>query len=570
MKRIIQGIVAVLIIWITGCTDMINMTPESDVTFQSYFNSVKDAESLLNTMEDRLRSSSTGSYAYQGYIGWITDTISSMYTPYVNLSPLVPAMNWTLSYETLSSADDIIDNAHRFPDNVDITPYVLQAYFAKGYTYFNLARKWGEVPIRRDNNDYSKLGKSSVSEVLEEATKYALLALDLPVYDELKDGNGNVRTTKQYASKGAAAALLAHLYAWRAEIEQVPEYWGEAEKYCTMIIEGKAGNYTLARTPEELCQNEMCKDGKETIWELYRATTEFYGNQSAYCDEVFTGFPVRTETDYAPGVESLGGSYFAEIFRETVNKMFRPEDCRRNAYFYGLDADSLFIVYNKGNRNSFALAVEYNENGNTYTKYDDVARRPEMRDYFLEEGDSIVEGGRFGNRAQKRAYVIKHRYPYYEKYEYSQPRFKGYDENKVIWRLADIILLRAECRVRQNDPKAVDDLNRVRERAYGNINFNYPCADDVAKGLDTDLQLAIFREREKELLFEDHRYYDVVRNGWGRDGKYDYVRNELSEAVSRLTDQDILDGALYLKVGDMAFTNNDLMRQNVYWNRQNQ
>lgn len=64
-------------------------------------------------------------------------------------------------------------------------------------------------------------------------------------------------------------------------------------------------------------------------------------------------------------------------------------------------------------------------------------------------------------------------------------------------------------------------------------------------------------------MFEGHRYYDVVRNGW------DYVRTELPPAFATLTDQDIHDGALYLIVGQQAFDNNDLMRQNVYWDRKN-
>lgn len=569
MKKIIHGIVITLMVWITGCTDMIDMTPESDVTFNSYFNSVKDAEALLNSLEVFLRDAGTGDNVNQLYIGWIADKVSDMYEPYRELSISAVSMSWAASFTAINQADVIIENAHRFPKSVDVTPYVLQAYFVKGFVYFNLARRWGEAPIRKDYNDYSKLGKSSVHEVLELATECALKALDLPVYDELKDGDGNARTTKQYASKGAAAALLAHIYAWRAEIENKPEYWAEAEKYCTMIIEGEVGNYIMASDPESLCRNEMLRNGNETIWEIYRAPTEYYGRQCAYCDEVYTGFPVRTESMFVPTPNSY--SYYVEIYRDRVNQMFRKEDKRRDAYFWGLDADSLFVVYNKGTKKQFALAVEYRPEGNVYLKYDNSKKYSEKRELFLEEGDSIVVGGRFENT--KRAYVIKHRNPYYVKYDYSiQPMFRCYDENKVVWRLADIILLRAECRARQevNSGAAIRDLNLIRERAYGNANFNYPCADDVAKGLDTDLRLAIFREREKELMFEDHRYYDVVRNGWGRDGGRDYVRTELTRAVSRLTDQDILDGALYMEVSESAFTNNDLMRQNVYWNRRRQ
>ena len=42
---------------------------------------------------------------------------------------------------------------------------------------------------------------------------------------------------------------------------------------------------------------------------------------------------------------------------------------------------------------------------------------------------------------------------------------------------------------------------------------------------------------------------------------------EISEAYDKLTDRDIQDGALYLMLGADCFSNNDLIRQNRYWNR---
>ena len=134
------------------------------------------------------------------------------------------------------------------------------------------------------------------------------------------------------------------------------------------------------------------------------------------------------------------------------------------------------------------------------------------------------------------------------------PYFGGLNQDVVKYRLADILLLRAECRVRQGKENAAEDLNTVRERAYGNREHDYTSAEG-------DLQLAIFREREKELLLEDHYYYDVRRNG------VDYVRRELPGAYPKLSDQDIKDGALYLMINSLNFEENDLMRQNVYWNR---
>ena len=79
--------------------------------------------------------------------------------------------------------------------------------------------------------------------------------------------------------------------------------------------------------------------------------------------------------------------------------------------------------------------------------------------------------------------------------------FVNFDVNKIIWRLADLILLRAEARVHLgNTGGAEQDLWKVQRRSK------------AVEYTDGDLQLAIFREREKELIFEDHRYFDVMRN----------------------------------------------------------
>ena len=167
--------------------------------------------------------------------------------------------------------------------------------------------------------------------------------------------------------------------------------------------------------------------------------------------------------------------------------------------------------------------------------------------------DHVV--GKFRIKERKETYINKFRYGIIETDPYwGTQRYLGMDMNKVIWRLADIMLLRAECRARQNNPDAVIDLNEIRKRADGNDEHKYTAAEG-------DLQLAIFREREKELLFEDHRFYDIRRNG------IDYVRRELPEAFGKLTDQDIKDGALYMDIALKAMTNNDLMRHNVYWNK---
>ena len=142
------------------------------------------------------------------------------------------------------------------------------------------------------------------------------------------------------------------------------------------------------------------------------------------------------------------------------------------------------------------------------------------------------------------AYLVKWSVMIRSETEHQVGMVLGVDGNRVIWRLADLILLRAECRVHTGGD-AVADLDRIRKRAGLN---GY-------KG-SGDLRREIFRERERELFGEGHRYYDIVRNGY---------LDQLSYAYQALSTQDIQNGALYLPVDKKAFNKNDLMTQNTYW-----
>lgn len=93
----------------------------------------------------------------------------------------------------------------------------------------------------------------------------------------------------------------------------------------------------------------------------------------------------------------------------------------------------------------------------------------------------------------------------------------GAEPNVIAIRLADIILVRAEALNNLGQTAAATDLlNMVRRRAFGvpltsPSSFDFPSASDAAHGYD--LTLAIENERFKELAFEGHRFYDLVRTG---------------------------------------------------------
>lgn len=100
--------------------------------------------------------------------------------------------------------------------------------------------------------------------------------------------------------------------------------------------------------------------------------------------------------------------------------------------------------------------------------------------------------------------------PYVNKYTRLS---SGTEPNIIALRLADIILVRAEAL--NNLGQTADAaalLNTIRRRAF-DLPLDEPSAHDYPQGGETDLTLAIENERFKELAFEGHRFYDLVRTG---------------------------------------------------------
>lgn len=82
------------------------------------------------------------------------------------------------------------------------------------------------------------------------------------------------------------------------------------------------------------------------------------------------------------------------------------------------------------------------------------------------------------------------------------------DANMHIIRYADALLMYAEALNETGETqKALDNLNRVRKRAFNNPDNNYA-------GLNQEeFRQAVWQERRLELAIEGHRWFDLVRTG---------------------------------------------------------
>ncbi|MGO3655554.1 MAG: RagB/SusD family nutrient uptake outer membrane protein, partial [Sphingobacterium sp.] len=127
----------------------------------------------------------------------------------------------------------------------------------------------------------------------------------------------------------------------------------------------------------------------------------------------------------------------------------------------------------------------------------------------------------------------------------TDPTFRFYSSATIITRLEDMYLLRAEALATVGEEAgATELLNTIRERR-GLSNYS--------AARNGELINAIFQERNRELMGEGHRWYDMIRH-------YKII-NDNSE-LSQL----IREGGIYWPIANDVLSQNDLLTQNEYWN----
>lgn len=500
-----------------SCDSWIDVKPENQVTFTNYFEDEKDVEGA--TLE--LFATECAYIGCEGnYMKWI-GILADEWTETYNAPRLGRASDlasgwggaaWKNAYDVVFLANTILENAHRASMSQErLNFWIGQASFAKGLAYFELARLFGDAVITKNSTSLEKYGRKPMLEVIDTAIVNAVRAYNLlPIFEELKDLSGVAITSKQYASRGAAVALLAHLYAWRGSVIELYGLEGEATAdyqksidYSTLIIDKKVGFYEMQSDPEVLCtaMSKMGEYNKESIFELELNPSEVYAQTERVLGAFLTGYPVNVNLTLADQKRRPFRLKWA-----TVQQMYETKDKRMDAYFYTNDA----IL---SDPSSYMYLRKWREGI-----------------YFMSSGSTTTT-------------------------------MTALRANQVQWRVADIYLLRAECRAKLGVAEAKDDLNEVRQRANATL---YP-----ANG-ESDLKLAIFKERERELLYENHRFADVVRNGKAYIQQY-FGHSLTTDAgveenpLKYATDQDLKDGILFQPIPESAFSMNGLMRQTVYW-----
>jgi hypothetical protein len=233
------------------------------------------------------------------------------------------------------------------------------------------------------------------------------------------------------------------------------------------------------------------------------------------------------------------------------------------------DFRSIFLTNNKKNNEIiFSIFFEYQEHNEHYTKrisswginvtgaanYDElpVTERNNARHVYGPSPELKAAFDEYTTDVRKDVSMIDAVLANGDVLLTSQNKFRGtvhddryFDDDLVVYRLADILLLKAEALAALNRlPEAITELDKIKERA------NIPVYSGPEE--KTAVELEILQERWKELFLELKRYPDLVRfHHGGTINIYNQVPN--------------LNGKegypLYFPVEQSVMDNNELIEQ---------
>lgn len=362
---------------------------------------------------------------------------------------------------------------------------VLRAYF-----YYHLLNVFGDVPIVT-SLDQLRPKKAHREKVFEFIAKEITENVDrLP--------KGDVASHYGRMNQAAAYMILAKMYL-NAEIHIGKKMYSECLTICNDIMEGKYGHYELAKhwyAPFDY-DNDQCKENIFCLpYDYINSGKPFYVdwfyhyNTFVYFDCEPMGYnaihlaPSRKPTGEIYDFNGLGTPY----------ESFDDRDLRKRPY-NGADRDAggMFLVGLQKSPITGEVSmgtVEYSGEPLVFVDY--VARKK------LGETTTGITNGEENTGIRFVKYGI---YPTSETDKY-------YNADVVLFRLADVYYMKAECILRTggNEGDAVQLINDVKKR-----NFQPEDRDAVLYKSITLNEL--LRDRGREFLGECFRRTDLIRFG---------------------------------------------------------
>lgn len=500
-----------------GCSDFFDIKPMNTTVLENYWKEKADVTATVQGCYEALASEAVmtrfgvwGELRSENLVAGtnVPNNINEMLKE--NLLPTNEICQWSSVYNVINRCNIV---CHYAPEVERIDPNYtsgeLKATIAEMKTiralcYFYLIRTFRDVPY-------------STAPSIDDAQNYILPAtpfntvLDSLISDlesvkddaqrrfsvERVNGSGKIvvpNVNNSYITRWAIYALLADLYLWKGD-------WDNVIKYCDKVIEYKKELY-------------------DELYQKYQITSV----------DLFDGIPMVLECRKGQQAEKNGGSGYNDIFGDgnSFESVFE-------LYFDGSNSgkENRWVSSYYGSQNNkkgrlkaaeFLMSEFINEKSQIWKK------KTDCRAYeSIDLQDNLIT-----------KYAVEKISINTDKGNVTTQDYRGNNANWIFYRMSDILLMKAEALIERNE-------TTDWEEAFKLINIVYKRANNVAPeatsgGLDfseysgskVKMEDLVFQERHREFLFEGKRWFDLIRIA-RRDGNTD----RLIEYAIRKYKQDI-------------------------------
>jgi hypothetical protein len=243
-----------------SCQKFLSDAPQSNLTSGNAYKSASDIENALAgcynvfysdyyQWENVMLSDNRSDNAYPGGQGEDTFVNEDQFN--------VPPSNshdysfwWGQPYQAIARCNILLEKINDVTDpKLDINnrrnQIIGEASFLRAFHYYQLVKMFGGVPIELQSNTadpaVTRKARATEAEVYDQIAKDLQTALD-----DLPDSFGEASVDKVRATKGAANALLAKIWAQRSDRD-----YSKVLTYCDAVISSTAG-YALEPSYEAL------------------------------------------------------------------------------------------------------------------------------------------------------------------------------------------------------------------------------------------------------------------------------------------------------------------------------
>jgi hypothetical protein len=481
---------------LTACDDFLDLTPMNEVVKENYWTEKADVESNVYGCYSALESDD----CLKRMFVWgelRSDNVTNSSSTAWDLQQLLKEnilesngwVTWQCFYQVINRCNTVLAYA---PGVAEIDPNyteselratVAEVTALRALCYFYLIRTFRDVPYvttpSADDSDiegHYRVAPSDFQTILTAliADLEAVKGDALRLYPE-ETTTGESANTSRITTCGIYA-LLADLYLWDGQYQKAAEYCDlvfdyKMERYEELFNDNEAEDLYLWRDKYPLIQeqpsgttagnayNAIFGTGNsfESIFELY-----FLNNQSTQNLLVYNYFG---NSSTPIGNLAAASQLYSGVY-ENNNTLFKATDCR---------------VYENIEQRSSTYAIRK----------------------YVRSNCSFIPSK--NNNAPTASYVAT--------------RSNAFS-NWIIYRLTDIMLIKAEAEIElagqgDNPSSNLDDAFSLISTVYSRGNNFTTASADTLKQADyptfTDMRDLLFTERQRELMFEGKRWFDLVR-----------------------------------------------------------